>query len=197
MKYVKRFENFQGDNYTLTVKSKGEEDLPDGPTIEPGNYKKISTDNLIYNGLWKHNLPEVITILYKDKELSFKKGNVMLLGDLVEVTYESITEIWGEPDCLEFDFYFTKDNLTNNLRVNIDITYGDLMACEFSIEKLNKVNLIQHTTYHSKFDTSNTVFALDDKSLDDFINFLNKFPGFKVSRNDLRFLDKYDNWKDN
>ena len=70
------------------------------------------------------------------------------------------------------------------------------MACEFSIEQPNKVNVIQTTTYHSKFDPSNTVFALEDESLNKFINFLNRFDGIKVTRYELRFLDKYDNWSE-
>ncbi len=70
------------------------------------------------------------------------------------------------------------------------------MGCEFSIEAPNKVKVIQHTTYHSKFDPSNTVFALQDESLNKFINFLNKFPGIKINRYDLRFLDKKDNYKE-
>ena len=121
----------------------------------------------------------------------------MLIGDLVEITYESYPENqWGKPDCLEFDLYFAKDSLTDKIRTTIDITYGNLMACEFTIESPNKVNVIQNTTYHSKFDPSNTVFALEDRSLDEFIKFLNNFPGMKLTRNDLRFLDKYDNWKE-
>ena len=68
------------------------------------------------------------------------------------------------------------------------------MACEFSIESPNKVKVIQHTTYNSKFDRSNTVFALEDESLEEFVKFLNRFDDFKLTTHDLRFLDKHDNW---
>lgn len=152
---------------------------------------------LIYDTNWENELPETMSINYNEKILNFKKSNVMLVGDLVEVTYTSYPENpWGEPDCLEFDFYFVKDLNTNKLRIDVDITYGDLVACEFSLESPNKVHVIQHTTYHSKFDPSNTVFALTDKSLDKFINFLNKFPKMNLSRNEMKFLDSKDNWSE-
>lgn len=196
MKYLKKFESFPGQNYTLDILSSGEKDLPDGSTIDP-NRMSVIDSKLIYNKDWEKELPKTMTINYKGNLLSFKKGNIMLLGDSVQVTYQGLSENpWGSPDCLEFDLYFTKQDLTQKIKIDIDITLGDLMVCEFSIEQPNKISLIQHTTYHSKFDPSDTVFALEDKSLKEFIVFLNKFSGFKLSRYDLRFLDKIDNWKD-
>lgn len=197
MKYIKKFESFPGDNYTLDVKSKGELNIPDGSVLQVSNYESIEDASLVYNSDWEKFLPNKMTINYQGDNFSFKKGNIMLVGDLVEISYDSDPENpWGKPDCLEFDLYFAKDNSTGKIRTNIDITYGDLMACEFSIEPPNKINVIQNTTYHSKFDPDNTVFALEDESLDKFIEFLNKFPGIKITRNDVRFLDKYDNWKE-
>ncbi len=195
MKYIKKFESFPGDNYTLDVKSKGELNIPDGITFD--HLSIIEDEDTIYGEKWKSLLPEKMTINYHGDNYSFKKGNIMLLGDLVEITYDSDpANPWGQPDCLEFDLYFVKDSNTNKLRIDIDVTYGDFVTCEFSIESPNKVNVIQHTTYHSKFDPDNTVFALEDESLENFIKFLNRFNGFKLTRNDLRFLDKYDNWKE-
>ena len=46
------------------------------------------------------------------------------------------------------------------------------MACEFSVEEPNIVDVIEYTSYGSKFDPSDTVFALTDESLQKFINFL-------------------------
>ena len=83
------------------------------------------------------------------------------------------------------------------MMVYIDITYGNEVACEFSIDKTNGVKLIQDTTFHSKFDPSNTVFAFTEESLKQFVDFLNRFnTGIKVSTHDLRFLDGYDNYQD-
>lgn len=153
--------------------------------------------HIVYKPDWEKQLPEFMEIIYHNEIYKFKKGNIMLIGDLVEISYESDPENpWGKPDCLEFDIYFVKDDNTGKMRIDVDITYGDLMACEFSVEEPNKVNVIQHTTYHSKFDPSNTVFALEDESLKNFINFLNKLNNFKLTTHDLRFLDKYDNWSE-
>ncbi len=195
MKYIKKFESFPGDNYELTINNKGIISDSDGTVVDPSN-QKIS-GSIIYDTKWENELPKEIIIIDNNQKYTFKKGNVMLVGDLVEITYDSHpAEQWGKPDTLEFDFYFVKDDESKKIRIDIDITYGDLMACEFSIESPNKVSVIQHTTYHSKFDNSNTVFAIEDKSLNEFIEFLNKFPGFKLNSNDLRFLDKHDNWKE-
>jgi hypothetical protein len=68
------------------------------------------------------------------------------------------------------------------------------MVCEFSLEVPNKVSVIEYTSWRSKADPSNTVFALEDKSLLEFVNFLNKFTGFELKVSDFKFLDKYDNY---
>lgn len=191
MKFLRKFNEMNIDIESTKPKdSVYEQPIIDQPLNK--NHK-----GLIYNTYWENELPETMSINYHKKILDFKKSNVMLVGDLVEVTYTSHPENpWGEPDCLEFDFYFVKDVNTNKLRIDIDITYGDLVACEFSLESPNKVHVIQQTTYHSKFDPSNTVFALTDKSLDKFINFLNKFPKMNLSRNEMKFLDSKDNWSE-
>ncbi len=193
MKYLRKFESFPGDNYSLVIKDKT--DGNSSGTVFSQDEASFS-QNSMYDVNWEKHLPDTITINYHNEIRKFKKGNVMLVGDLVEITYDPIKSEWGKPDTLEFDLYFVKDNNTNKMRIDIDITYGDLMACEFSIESPNNVHIIQHTTYRSKFDPSNTVFAIEDESLDELIVFLNKFPGFKLTRHDLRFLDKYDNCKE-
>lgn len=188
MKYLKSF------NEATSIES----DIPKDsvysqPTIEEP--LKIDNSRIIYKPEWVSELPEILSINYHNKVYKFKKGNIMLLGDMVEITYDCLHgEEWGAPDTLEFDIYFTNDNDSGKIRINVDITYGDLIACEFSIEKPNKVNVIQTTSWGSKFDPSDTVFALTDDSLDKFINFLNKFPGIKLTRNEMKFLDQYKNW---
>lgn len=191
MKFLRKFNEMNID----IESTKPKDSVYDQPIIDQPLNKNHK--GLIYDTNWENELPETMSINYNEKILNFKKSNVMLVGDLVEVTYTSYPENpWGEPDCLEFDFYFVKDLNTNKLRIDVDITYGDLVACEFSLESPNKVHVIQHTTYHSKFDPSNTVFALTDKSLDKFINFLNKFPKMNLSRNEMKFLDSKDNWSE-
>jgi len=183
MKYIKRFEGFSTDST---------------PSIDSSSnivQKEVKVKNTIYSPDWEKYLPELITINYQGKEFTFKKGNIMLDVDMVQICFDNVENNWGSPNTLEFDLYFTKNNNNNKLRINVDITYGDLMACEFSLEEPNKINVLQYTSYHSKFDPSNTVFALTDKSLDEFIEFLNHFDGIKLNRNDMKFLDQRDNYK--
>jgi len=153
----------------------------------------------MYNPEWEKSLPELFYILKGEDDgvhkIAYKKGNIMLNADMVQITYYN--EDWGIPETLEFDIYTVMDTETNSIRLDVDITYGNEVVCEFSVDKKNGVKLIQSTTYHSKFDPSNTVFAFNDESLSQFIEFLNRFnTGYKITHHDLRFLDKYDNYSE-
>ena len=113
--------------------------------------------------------------------------------DMVQVTYDTADgEIWGVPDTLEFDVYFVKPGgkLNKDIRVDVDITYGNLVVSEFSVTSPDIVNVIQYTSYHSKFDPSNTVFAFDEESINKIIKFLNTFNGINVQRDQFNFLDE-------
>jgi hypothetical protein len=176
MKKIKTYEAFTG--ITATIDQKGR--------IVPNGVKNMSSKKTIYNPDWEKYLPEEMSINYHGDIYTFKRGNIMLVGDLVEITY--YLDLLGVPDTLEFDLYFVKDSNLDKMRINIDITFGDLMACEFAVESPDKVILVQDTTLGSKFDPSNTIFALTDKSLKEFIEFLNKFDGFKLDFNSLEFL---------
>ena len=147
----------------------------------------------IYHYDWQNNLPKSITIIQRGKEVTFERGNVMMHFDMVQCTYEN--HEWAYPDTLEFDFYFLKPIDKDNFKIDIDITLGDAMCCEFSLEAPNKVSVIEYTSWGSKTDPSNTVFALEDESLKEFVDFLNKFTGFYLEVSDFKFLDKYDNYK--
>jgi hypothetical protein len=189
MKYLKRF----NEDITATIGSNG--------TIKPNHNVKSDVINTIYDKRWEEHLPEFITINYHGELYKFKKDNIMLHSDMVQITYASTPldnqesgEIWGAPDTLEFDIYFAKEE---NIVLNIDITYGDAMACEFSVEAPNKVKVVEYTSHHSKFDPSNTVFALVDDSLESFVNFLNRFSGMKLKKEDFKFLDQNDNYMPN
>jgi hypothetical protein len=192
MKYLKRF----NEDIEATIKPNG--------TISANIDPKTNDTNTIYDRRWKIQLPEFLIINYHGKLFKFKKNNIMLHSDMVQITYASTPinsdeqgEIWGAPDTLEFDIYFAKDNETNKIRLTVDITYGDAMVCEFSVESPNKIKVIEYTSYHSKFDSSNTVFALVDDSLQSFIDFLNRFEGMKLKKEDFKFLDQYDNYQPN
>jgi len=152
---------------------------------------KIFESSTIYDIDWHALLPQEIIVL-KDGEHAFKLGNIMKHSDMVQVTYENKNDEWGVPGTLEFDFYFSKNA---HMRMDIDITWGDAMACEFYIESPNKVGVIQYTSFRSKADPSNTIFALDDKSLQSLVDFLNRFDGFKLDISQFKFLDKNDNYQ--
>lgn len=148
-------------------------------------------ESIIYDVDWTTVLPKELVVL-KDGEHRFKVGNIMKHADMVQVTYENVTNEWGEPSTLEFDFYFSKNE---HMRMDIDITWGDSMACEFYIESPSKVGVIEYTSFRSKMDPSNTVFALDDNSLKSFVDFLNRFDGFKLDVSQFTFLDSSDNYQ--
>jgi len=189
MKFLKKFNEMNLSSESDIAK----DSIYDDATAEQPKVK--TNKNLIYNSNWKDELPEFLSINNNKKIYKYKRGNVMLLADTVQITYDLYPgEKWGIPDTLEFDLYFVRDSESEKIRINVDITYGDLMACEFSIDPPNKINVVQDTTYHSKFDKSNSVFALTDESLNEFINFLNKIDGIKITRGDVKFLDQYDNW---
>lgn len=147
------------------------------------------SDNNLYDKSWENLLPHQLTII-KEGEHIFNKGNVMLNSDMVQITYSNDEK--GFPNTLEFDIYFASVN--GVVRLDIDITYGDLVVSEFSIEGPNKVDVVEYTSYHSKFDPSNTVFALSDNSLASFVAFLNKFENMKLTISDFKFLDKSDDY---
>lgn len=148
-------------------------------------------ESTIYDADWNALLPKEMVVL-KDGEHSFKLGNIMKHSDMVQVTYSNSKEEWGVPDTLEFDFYFSKNA---HMRMDIDITWGDAMACEFYIESPSKVGVIEYTSFRSKTDPSNTIFALDDDSLKAFVEFLNRFDGFRLEVGQFNFLDKRDDYQ--
>jgi hypothetical protein len=150
-------------------------------------------ESTIYDVDWNALLPKEMVVL-KDGEHSFKLGNIMKHSDMVQVTYSNSKSEWGVPSTLEFDFYFSKNG---HMRMDLDITWGDAMACEFYAESPSKVGVIQYTSFRSKTDPSNTIFALDDDSLKSFVDFLNRFDGFRLEVGQFNFLDKRDDYQPN
>lgn len=163
---------------------------------------KFNENISIYDKSWEVFLPKQITVIEGSGDKLnlrhvFNKGNVMLHSDMLQITYDNPGE-WGIPETLEIDIYFVKDTQTDNIRLDVDITYGDRMAAEFSIDKTNRLKVIQYSSYRSKFDPSNTVFAFNQSSLRDFVNFLNRFnTGVKLTVDDFKFLNKWDDWNPN
>jgi hypothetical protein len=161
-------------------------------------FESKSEDVSIYDADWKELLPQEMIIL-KDGEHAFKLGNIMKHSNMIQVTYENANNEWGVPSTLQFDFHFSEvieELIPNNvMRIDIDITWGEAMACEFYIDNTGKVEVIEYTSFNSKTDPSNTIFALDDNSLKSFVEFLNRFGLSNFDVTDFEFLDKEDNYQ--
>lgn len=171
--------------------------------------KDISKISIFQQDWFEKLLPDTFTIVsspnlkrlnfdqslnkIEPKHLTFEKNDCTIDSDLVQFNY------WyenpdnplddAEPSCLEFDIHFVKNN--NGIKLLIDITYGDNMASEFSIESPNKVNVIHYTGIGSKYDPS-THWGFSDKSIKDLVKFFNSFThGINLTTKDLSFLDEH------
>lgn len=227
MKYLKLFENF-GDRKTI-YEIDWHTIAPDEIVVIKGGLTDINGYILDERGNPTKNL------------MKYKLGNIMA-NQVHQVTYDRDFDFFGIPDTLEIDVsVMSKDgvefelpiNISNKVKsfgsfdeleevteenkpfMNIEITFGDLVAVGFDIypdgvpqsdsgsegkkeikddEKF--VDVYQFTSYHSKFDPSNTVFAFDESSLNKFVKFINCFTNFeKITRKDFNFLDNVDNFK--
>lgn len=149
----------------------------------------------IYEVDWDNIVPKSLCFKKGDHNICFTLGNIMKHFDMIQVTYETSNgEEWGTPDTLEFDLYFLKPQ-SKHFKIDVDITFGDLMVSEFSLEVPNKVNVIQYTSYHSKWDPTETVFGFDEQSLQKILKMFNTFDGFEFSVEQFKFLDQRDNWR--
>ena len=127
----------------------------------------------------------------------------MLNGDLIQMAYyqntpEESGDVLsdGEPDYLEFDIHIDKNE--RGIKLLVDITYGDSMVCEFSIEAPNKINVIHYTGINSKYDPD-THFGFTDETINDLVKLFNSFNhGLKLTSDDFNFIDKdLDSYKHN
>ncbi len=142
-----------------------------------------------YDESWQDNLPKEITIIYKNQEIEFiKRAKPNALPHQIQIKYDH--KKWGEPDTFEIDIEEVFDENNKKIKLIVSMTYGDLEVAGFSIEPPNTVSKpFTFTSFGSKFDPSNTVFALSKKSLSDFCKYINSFGhGIKISPKDLYFL---------
>lgn len=151
----------------------------------------------------KSFLPEEVNIETTYGKYTLKKKDIMLNGDLIQITYyqntpeENDDDVTadGEPDYLCFDIHTIKKNdgseaNGDNLRLNIDMTYGDAMVSEFTIEAPNKVVPHHYTGANSLYDPK-FKFGFDDESLQALVDFFNRFSdNYNLTKDDFKFLDK-------
>jgi hypothetical protein len=166
------------------------------------NYKIFESDaTFMYDPKIEEILPEYIKVIKGDPKnplrLDYKKGISRHLGPEIQIPYETVDKSGGRenPDTLEFDIYWDYNTNHKSLSINVEVNYGELTACQFKIESPNKVDVIRHTSLHSKDDPSNTIFALDNESIHSFCNYINKWDtSFHITPEDLKFMDGYDNY---
>ncbi len=176
MRYIKKYESFgKGDISYFDTKA-WENLIP--KTL------KIKTDT----GSW---------ILEKE-DFDHSMGhstNVSNVMNCVQIDYHQNTSADnGEPDHLSIDITLVKENdgtdsNPDTLRLNVDITYGDAMVAEFTIDKPKRVKVYHYTGIGSKHD-SLTFFGFEDESLEDLIRFFNAW-GYSLEMKDMTFIDKY------
>jgi hypothetical protein len=139
----------------------------------------------------------------EDKIYTLFKNDCTIDNDLVQFNYYQNTvknpndvNEDGEPDFLGFDIFFVKNE--NGLKLLVDITYGDTMVYEFSIETPNKINIIHYTGKGSLHDTE-THFGFTKESIKDIVKFFNAFNhGIDITEEDLYFMDSIeDNYSHN
>ena len=105
---------------------------------------------------------------------------------MIQITYSN-DKMWGQPETLEIDLYIIDHS--RYTKINVDITHGDEVVSSFITIPPKEVSQSLHTSYGSKFDPSNTVFAFDDESINNLVEFFNGLNvGFKLTLNDFTFL---------
>ena len=202
MKFIKGFNEAVGIS---------KERLPNlqhvGEPIESGDnisiFQQDWFEKLLPDTIKIHSCPKIKKINF-DQSLSdlnsenrtyiLKKNDCTIDSDLVQFNYYQNTSERpedvindGEPDFLEFDIHFVKN--VSGIKLLVDITYGDNMAYEFSIETPNKINVIHYTGHGSMYDTE-THWGFCNETIKDLVKFFNAFNhGINITEKDLNFLD--------
>lgn len=143
----------------------------------------------------KNFFPDKIYISTTHGDWELDKNDLMLNGDLIQMAYyhnpskesnDALSD--GEPAYLEFDIHIDRNE--RGIKLLVDITYGDSMVSEFSIEAPNKINVIHYTGINSKYDPE-TYFGFTDETINDLVNLFNSFNhGLELSSDDFKFIDK-------
>jgi hypothetical protein len=138
---------------------------------------------------WKELIPESLTLKKGNVTVTYQKGNVVQNSEMINLMYSQ--EGADVPTDMQIDIYFeniAQYDVNETLKLSVDFALGDLMTSEFTIEN-GKVSVVEYTSTGSKFDPSNTIFGLEEKSLQDFIRLLNRLSKSKLKREDFNFLD--------
>lgn len=165
--------------------------------------KKFETFKFLEES-FEDNFPKTISIYTSGGSYTLIKSDFTREVDIIRCSYwhnsaqDGNISKDGEPDLLMFDIHFLRN--ANGLKTHIDITYGDKMVSEFSIEALerpNKVKVHLYNGFNSKID-SDTQFGFQNKTILDLVKLFNIFNSdYRLEKEDLSFIDKYpDSYKE-
>ena len=196
-----RFKNKKTIVKKIGKNKKGDITINDKPLLkyrivkEFKHIKKYNEGTSIFSQEVKKFFPDKIYLATTHGDWEFEKKDLMLNGDLIQMAYhhnpsEDSKDVLsdGEPDFLEFDIHTAKNE--RGIKLLVDITYGDSMVSEFSIEAPNKINVIHYTGINSKYDPE-TYFGFTDETINDLVKLFNSFNhGLKLTSNDFKFIDK-------
>lgn len=208
MKYLKTFNENIVDIKGASNKPYRFKSLPHrGDDIEPGKisifqqdwFDKLLPDTFtIYSnpGISKLNFDQSLTPIKPEINYVYDKNDCTIGQDIVQFNYwyedtkQPGNELKdGQPSVLQFDICFVKN--TGGIKLLVDITHGDNIAAQFSIEAPNKINIIHYTGIGSIYDKESH-FGFTNKSIEDLVKFFNAFThGIKLTPEDLSFLDEH------
>ena len=212
MRYIKKFTEtvipVKGGNkeYRMqTLPHRGDPIEPNGiiSILQQDWFEKCLPDTLkvmVDPKLYKLNFDQSLTPV-ELQEFTFEKNDNAINKNIIQFNYwmvpnykpgEELND--GEPSCIEFDICFVKT--VDGIKFIIDITHGEDISFQFSIEPPNKINVGHYTGVGSLYD-SQTHFGFKKESVEDLLKFFNSFThGINLKYDDLNFLDESrDNYK--
>jgi GMP synthase-like glutamine amidotransferase len=150
---------------------------------------------------WRKYLPQKLKLITNNGHFELEQTDLTVNSDLIQIIWHQNTfegpndsNKDGEPDTIEFDIHTVKTNdgteaNPDNLKLNIDITYGDTMVSQFTISMPGEVKVAHYNGFGSKYDKE-TEFGFEDETIKELVNFFNRF-GFQLDTKDFKFIDKY------
>lgn len=157
--------------------------------------KSIFENITIYDERIREFFPEEVHLYTSEGSFVLKKSDITLENDIIRAFYYQNTSSDGnvakdgEPDMLGIDLHFVKNE--NGFKTLVNITYGDQMKSEFSIESPSKISINHYNGIGSVAD-SETQFGFEEKTINDLVKLFNSFNfGYKLTSDDFKFIDKY------
>jgi hypothetical protein len=200
MKYIKTYEIYAATDAEVLKSSRV---LPhSGSKVDSGPGRIF-----VYDNSWKKLLPQELTVVSSVGPYGTDKGRwrlklseLIMNHPMVQFDYHQHTPdefggdvlADGEPDFLCFDLFIVNDNnggeSQGNLKIDFEITYGEAVMSDFTIEMPNKISVISEYPHHSTKDTKD-YYYFSSESLAHFVKFINRF-GFTFKVDDFHFLDE-------